>query len=194
MEENKSGALKIVAPVATLIIGVVVGFMFGSGQSNPETVKLQAQIEAAKKIFPPIPEMRSISGKVLSVSGNTMTIESITSMNPFETLPKERVVTITSATKLVSLEQKDQASFQKEMTEFSKKISSVKPGDTAQTTPTMPPMPFNEKTVSLSDIKVGEMVNIEANENIKDQASFIATKITTTPTPSMPATPQTPAI
>lgn len=191
MEENKSSALKIVAPIATLIIGVIVGYMVGvgqTGQSNPEVARLQAQIDEAKKMFPPMPEMRSISGKVLSISGSTVTIESMASVNPFETLPKERTITVTSTTKLISMEQKDQASFQKEMEAFSKQMSSVKPGS-AQSAPIMPPMPFSEKSISLSDIKVGEMINVEADENIKEKASFTAIKITATPAPVMPTQP-----
>lgn len=196
MEENKSNALKIVAPIATLIIGAIIGYMVGVGQtgtSNPEVARLQAQIDEAKKMFPPMPEMRAISGKVLSVSGNTITIESMASVNPFETLPKERTITVNSTTKLISMEQKDQAIFQKEMEAFSKTMSSVKPGS-VQSAPVVPPMPFNEKTISLSNLTVGTIINVEANENIKEKTSFIATKITTTPTPSMPTTPQTPAI
>lgn len=191
MEEQKSGAMKIITPIATLIIGAIIGYMAGVGQtgtSNPEVARLQAQIDEAKKMFPPMPEMRSISGKILSVSGNTITIESMASINPFETLPKERTITVTSSTKLISMEQKDQVSFQKEMEVFSKQMSSVKPGS-APSAPIMPPMPFNEKTISLSDLTAGIIINVEASENIKEKASFIATKITTSPAPSMPTPP-----
>lgn len=188
MEENKSVAMKIVTPVVALIIGAIIGFIIGAVQTeslNPEVARLQKQVDDAKKFFPTMPEMRSVSGKILSLSGNTITIESMASINPFETLPSERVVTITANTKLVSMEQKNQTILQKEMEEFSKKMSSLEPGNITQREPVTPPMPFNEKTLTLSDLSEGDMVNVEADENIKEKVSFTATKITITSVPLM---------
>lgn len=190
MEENKSGAMNIVTPIAALIVGAIIGFMVGAGQPSSETARLQAQIEAAKKFFPSIPEMRTVSGTIKSISGDSITIESANTANPFEVLPVERIITITSDTKISSLEQKDQAMFQKEMAEFSKTVMVPQSGNMA---PVMPPMPFTEKVITQSDLKEGMMVNVEASENIKEKASFVAIKITATAAvaPMMPPAPQT---
>lgn len=186
MEEQKSGALKIITPVATLVVGLVVGFMFGASGTNSEVAQLRAQIEAAKKFFPATPEMRLISGTVKSVSGNTVILESLPSSNPFEDLPKERSITVVDTTKLVSFEQKDQATFQKEMEAFSKQVADTKSAGVSRG---MPPAPFSEKSIKLEDIKVGTMVSVEADENIKDKAAFVATKITMTVSAQLPVLP-----
>lgn len=190
--EHKSNALTIIAPIATLIIGAIIGFVIGAGQtgsSNPEVARLQAQIDAAKKFFPSMPEMHTVTGTIKSISGDSITIESANTVNPFETLPTERVVTVMSGTKFVSFEQKDQATFQKEMADFSKNSGIPRSGSVA---PIMPPMPFIEKNINRSDLKVGMIINAEANENIKEKASFVAVKITVTPVmaPMVPPAPQ----
>jgi len=192
MEENKLGAMKIVTPIATLIIGVVVGFIIGAGQSgssNAEVARLQAQIETAKKFFPSIPEMHSVPGTIKSISGDTIIIESINTANPFEVLPVERVITITHDTKIVFFEQKDQAVFQKEIVEFSKMIKTI-PSENMISG--RPPLAFIEKVITQSDLKEGMTVNVEAAENVKEKASFVAVKITasTTMAPVMPPAPQ----
>jgi hypothetical protein len=135
--------------------------------------------------------MRSVSGVIKDISGNTVTIESVSAANPFEALPAERIITITSGTKFVSFEQKDPASFQKEMADFSKNATTSRPGGTP-TAPLIPPMPFTEKNINPSDLKVGMMISAEANENIKEKASFVAVKITTATAMSsvMPPVPQ----
>lgn len=187
MEENKSGTMKIVTPIAALIIGAIMGFIVGAGQPSSEVAHLQAQIESAKKFFPSIPEMRSVSGTIKNISGDTVTIESANAANPFEVLPAERTITITSDTKITSLDQKDQAMFQKEMAEFSKTAMAPRAGDTM----VMPPMPFTEKNIKLSDLKVGMTISAEASENIKEKASFVAVKITAS-TAMMPVMPPAP--
>lgn len=193
MEENKPGAMKVVIFIAALVIGIIIGFVIGAGQSgssNTEVARLQAQIEAAKKFFPSIPEMRSVSGTIKSISGDTVIIESVNTVNPFEVLPAERVITITPDTKIVFFEQKDQAVFQKEIVEFSKMIKTI---PSENTIPGRPPLAFTERAITQSDLKEGMTVSVEAAENVKEKTSFVAVKITASATmvPIMPPAPQT---
>ena len=55
-----------------------------------------------------------------------------------------------------------------------------------------PPLAFIEKVITQSDLKEGMTVNVEAAENVKEKASFVAVKITasTTMAPVMPPAPQ----
>lgn len=184
-EEQKTSILTTVTPIVALIIGAAIGFIVGTVQSNDEISKLQVQIDTAKKFFPTTPEIRSLSGTIKDVSGNTITLESSFIVNPFENLPQERVITITPSTKLISFEPKDQAVFQKEMEEYSQKMSAVRPGGVRE--PAITPIPFNEKTLNINGIKVGMTVTVEAGENVKEKAAFEAVKITVTPV--MPPVP-----
>lgn len=176
METNTSSKLTIVVATAMFIGGMILGFIVGAGQAGSEIEKLQAKIDTAKKFFPQVLEIHSISGKVKSISNDIVTIESSLDVNPLEDFPKERMVTITSATKLVSFVQKDSMIFQKEMEEFSKKMSTAPRGSISVPSP-LPPTPFTEKESSLSDLKEGMTINVEASENIKEKVTFVAVKI-----------------
>ena len=179
MEQHTSAKSAVIIPVVALLVGAAVGFALGGGQARTETAKLQAQIEKAKKSFPQIPELRSLSGKVTHIAGNTITLEtSYPDTNPFESLPKERTITISGTTKVVAYEQKDQVAVRKEMEDFMKNLRTARPAD-ADARPT-PPTPYTEKSASASDIKEGMMISVEADENIKDKTSFTASKIVVT--------------
>ena len=169
--ENKN--ILIVGVVVGIIIGFVGGryLSFGGALMGSGSVaELEAKIEKAKKLFPSMPDMRSVSGTIETIKENSLTIKTPPSMNPFEDLPEKREVIVTSATKIIRLVQKDPKVFQKEMEAIQK---PMKPGEPVQP----PPTPFIEKAISLKDLKVGDQVSAEAGENIKEKARFDATRI-----------------
>lgn len=170
--------------IVGMMIGVIVlaggiGYMVGRGGGVPSLGGLstsdQAKLEAAKKMFPPMPDSNFVFGQVKSVSGKVITLSTPTN-NPFDESPTERQVTVTSATKIVKNEFKSPETMQKEQEAYTKKMSSWKPGSTTEAPPT-PPMPFVEKQVSISDIKVGDQINVEAANKIRFVEKFDATKI-----------------
>jgi hypothetical protein len=73
------------------------------------------------------------------------------------------------------------------MADFSKNTGATLSSGTPAMPP-VPPMPFTEKNISGSDLKVGMMINVEADENIKEKDSFVAVKVTATF--AMPTIPQ----
>jgi hypothetical protein len=84
-------------------------------------------------------------------------------------------VTVTSATKIIRNENKSPATVQAEQKAYMDKMSTWKPGSTG--TLPIPPTPFTEKNISISDIKVGDQLNVEAATPIRMLEKFTAVKI-----------------
>ncbi len=172
---------KVYFALIIFLVGIFLGFSVGilykskqAAQNSNIDQKLLSQLEKAKKIFPPILEMRSVSGTIKKINKNTVTIESSPPLNPFEEFPLVRDVLITENTKIVKQEQKNSAEFQKEIEAYQKKIS-----EQAQANLSIPilPLPFIEKEIKIDGIKEGNIILVEADENIKAMTSFKATKI-----------------
>ena len=160
-----------------IVIGIGLGIGRYSGSSE-ELAKLQAQVEDAKRFFTPLPpDIRTIFGTIKSVSGNAIVMDT-TLTNPFEDIPKVRTVTVSSSTKIIKVQQKDPALYQKEMSEF-QKVTARQNG--IQATASLPafPSPVVQLAGSLADLKEGMSVSVTAAENIKDKESFAAQEIQT---------------
>jgi len=195
MEVNK---LSLIA-VSVFLIGLFLGFSVGiaykskqAAQNSNIDQKLLSQLEKAKKLFPPILEMRSVSGTIKKVNGNVITIEAYPSPNPFEELPSVREIIVTENTKIIRQEQKNPIEFQKEYEDYQKRISQQSTANLSVPL-LIPPSPFTEEQIQISDIKAVDLILVEADENIKTTASFEATRITVQTsapiTPLIPATP-----
>ena len=154
-----------------------------SSSSSAELEKLQRQIEQAKKFFPSVPELRSLSGTIKEIKGNVLLLETPASFNPFEELPSIREVMVGSTVKIIKNEpkdadliQKEQEKYQQQLIELQKKIKPGVPPEPGSYP--IPPTFFVESTISLKDLKPGDQVLVDAEENIKTKARFEASKIT----------------
>lgn len=170
--------------VVSFVVGITVGFMVGRNYSftggtitgGGSVAEMEQKIEKAKKFFPSIPDIRSVSGTIEEVKDGSFILKTSFSMNPFEDLPEKREVVVTSSTKIVRITQKDQKTFQKEVEASQKSFKSGnKPGK--QTEPVSFPMPFIEKEITLQDLKVGDQVSVGAGENIKEKVKFEAVRV-----------------
>lgn len=174
--------LPYITLIAGLLLGILVGrygFSEGVSTTNSQTAvklqKLQSQVDQAKKFFPPMQQdIRSITGKVTEVRGNTVMLE-VAVFNPLDESPRMRTVTVGSGTKIVKSEQKDHAVFQRELAEFTKAMAAQR-GTLSRTMPT-PPMPFREVAADISQIKPGVQISVIASENIRDKIAFTAQEI-----------------
>jgi hypothetical protein len=153
-----------------------VGFTYVNKNVGTMDVKLSQELEKAKKLFPSIPDMRSLSGIIVSISDNVITIKTPDPSNPFEELPTMRDVVVTPDTKIVKQAQENQAQFQKEFQDFQKKVQAA--GANAGLRPITSQLPSNETQLRLFDLKVNDRIAVEAKENIKTSTRFEATKIT----------------
>lgn len=173
----------LVSFLAGAVIFSIVGFISGRALSGglgvssdqAQLQKLQMQVEAAKKLFPPPPaDMRSIIGTVKEVKENALVVETFSS-NPFDDTPRIRTITAGENTSITRNEQKDPAVYQEELAEFQKAIQAQS-GQTSGTPP-VPPSPVREVSVELSDVKPGMQATVTAEENIRDKESFEAKTI-----------------
>jgi len=182
--------------VISLIVAVVflgVGYLIGANNifspvaSGPNT--FQAGWDAAKKRlvdygFAPalVAEVKNLSGSVQSVSGNNITIK----IRPLEPLADpnldERIVETDSNTKIYLLEQKNYATYKKELDAYSQKTASqvanlpkIAPLSTSSLI--APPEQFIKKTASVSDIKAGYTIDVAAATDIKNAKNFTAVEI-----------------
>ncbi|HUX36146.1 MAG TPA: hypothetical protein VMV71_03900, partial [Candidatus Paceibacterota bacterium] len=168
----------IIGIVLALIVGVAIGY-FGAGY------EYSAQLNKAKEAFPPIPVMNSVSGTIQSISGNTITLQTPLSGNPFENLPTVRQITVTDSTKLVKSEPVDPKAFQREMAAYQTAVQKAQkaPVSSSSTVPSManmptPPQLFTETAISISDLKAGDSITVDAGKDITTSTSFDAVKIT----------------
>ncbi len=129
--------------------------------------------------------IKSISGTVEKIDGNKLTVKTI-SLNPLaDPSTNERIVDVDNGTQFFQMTQKDPQEFQKEMTDFQKTMQSqtantsqVKNSQTQiQPQTATPPMPFDKKQISLSDIKVGQRISITSGSDLKTAKEFKAMEI-----------------
>lgn len=169
--------------IGTVVVVAVVaglgGYLSAGRISVPGVAggcdKLQAKLDEVKKILPVPPDTNFVSGQVEAVNGNVITLKT-QNVNPFDESPRVRQVTVTDATKIIKNESKQPDVFQKEQEAYQKKMSAWKPGS-ADTLP-VPPVSYTEKEISLSDIKPGDQLNVEAANKVGMVANFEAMKVT----------------
>ncbi|MFA5842006.1 MAG: hypothetical protein WC835_03560 [Candidatus Paceibacterota bacterium] len=161
--------------IAALVVGGIIGYA-GAG------LQYSAQLDKVKKMFPAQPDIRSVSGTIAGISGNTITLKTVASINPFENSPDTREVTVTNGTKIIRSEPKTPEAFREEMSAYQKALKKTfpAPGATTTTAAKMPtsPMPFNEIAIQISDLKAGDMITVESGKDIKTAPDFEAVKIT----------------
>ncbi|MFA6077965.1 MAG: hypothetical protein WC724_03005 [Candidatus Paceibacterota bacterium] len=160
---------------------LVLGFLLGGGFSftyfnQAGNKSYQEGFDAAKKVvlesrfggaFVVPDEIKTISGKVLEISENRITIET-QSNNPFDVVSK-RTVFIDNDTRIYSLSQKDPKVMQSEMDEFMKAVREGKNSP--------PPQPYASSKASIEEIKIGDIINVTATNNVKTLAEFTASEI-----------------
>lgn len=171
---NKNITIWAMIFVGGIFVGLAGGRLYQRGPSA-EMEKLQAQIDQARHMFPPTPQdIRSFSGTVKAVSGNTLSLQT-TSANPFDDTPKVRSVSIGSRTKIVMLKQKEAATYQKELASYQE---AARTASRTQKPIAVPyPSPFQEIPAAVGDIKEGYFVTVSAEENIRDAESFEAREL-----------------
>jgi hypothetical protein len=171
--------------LALIVLSFALGYLLGLGGSaqvlvdkyESEIATLQSQIERAKKFFPSSPEIRVLSGAIQEIKNNTIFLKSGASLNPFEELPEVREVIVTENTKIIRQKPKDSELLQKETADYQKAFEKAQKESSATTIFPTPPMPFTEEEIKIADLKVGDQITVEANENIKTKTSFEASRI-----------------
>lgn len=142
---------------------------------NEQITDLNSKIEKVNKAFPPIPELKTLIGTVEEVKGNIIIFNVPPLINPFEQMPVKREAAVTAATKLVRQSKKDAETVRRENEEYNKKIQEMQ--KTGNYTSIQSPMPYDEFPIKLAEIKAGDLVSVEAANNVKSQVKFEAVKV-----------------
>lgn len=157
-------------------LGYFMGSYFGfSGSKSIADKKLLSNLEEIKKTFPQPADSNIISGQVEFVGDNFVRLSTPAS-NPFDEAPNLREVIVAKSTTIVRSESKPIEVIKKEQADYQKKILTWKPG--SSTAEPVLPTNFIEKEISISDIKIGDRLVVEADSQIRMVKEFIALKIT----------------
>lgn len=184
--------LLILAIILSLGIGIFAGTKISKkavpqGAATSADNTYQSGWDAAMKTLkdsgslPQLPEgteVKNITGTIEAVSGNAITLK--VTMPGLISTPAlaTRTVTIDGSTKILQLVQRDQAQIQKEFEVFNEKMKAQQsnPSSNPQDPP-YPPQMQDKKDASVGDLKIGQIITIQAAEDIKNKQQFVATEI-----------------
>ncbi len=203
-KSSKSIWPMVIVAVVLIAAGAVAGYL-GAGKCGATggDKGYQAGWDAARQkiadahVFPQAASINSVSGTVVSVSGEELVMDATQVVtNPLEPqAPTRRTVKVTSTTKIISQIaktaeqlQSDQEKFNDEMDKFNADLRAGKTG----LTPPVPPNTFETKDIKLADIAVGSQVMVTAASDITMAESFDAISISVSSATSAAATPLIP--
>lgn len=179
------------ALVGGFIIVAVVFYFVGFSISSKEPAILGGGYdkgykdgwEAARKaveetgLFLPEPEeIFVLSGEIAKIENGILVVkaDSLT-MSPLDKEgPSERRVKVISNTRLTKLVAKSEEERLAEEEAFEKVFAEGIESMEGGVEPLLPPSPYKEEKINLSDLKTGERITVEAGENIKDKEEFEA--------------------
>lgn len=164
---------------AVLVTGILLGYILGVGAKSQvyqmgflegKTVTEQEYQEKIEKIFPPAPEpekVYSVTGKITKIDGQTLTLKvTLPVSNPLEEPKTEtKTVEITDATTVVKQLPKSPEEFMAEEEAFA-----------AGEREALPSL-YDEEAIDSSELKIGNTITAESEENIKGKIGFEAKKI-----------------
>lgn len=180
--------------------GVVAGMKLNTGCKCGEGLTLEsgentfkAGYEAAKKrladsgFFPMLEmEIKAVFGEVTEVKDGRLALR----IRPLEPLADQdldtRIILADSHTKIYELAQRDQDEYQKEMEDFSRIMQAQMSNPSAETASLTPPEMFTKKEVKITDIRIGQNINVVSDENIRSAKEIRAAEITFHAIPQAP--------
>ena len=172
--------------ITFLIIFIIICFIIGLNRMSYNRGYLEGQKETEVKYQEKIAEVfPSMSGpeEIFSVFGTidgtkdkaiVLKVESAVS-NPFEDPKIEtKQIQTNNETEFVKEVEKTPEEIQREQELFTKALGENIEIDI------IPPMPFKEVSISFSELKEGDRIKVEAEENIKNKVEFLAKKVVLT--------------
>lgn len=170
---------KTVYIIIALIIGLIGGYFVGQNSgvnaAYQKGIKKGKQIveEKVEKFFPTEENITEMSGEIKGVSSNSIKVKfTFGERNPLvEDSTQIKTVKVDEETKLIKHEEKTEEEFEKEQKEYQEKLEKNPEAKVEH------PSPFKETSISVSDLKSGDIVMVSSGKNIKETDSFKASKI-----------------
>lgn len=163
----------IVAVIAVLIVGFIVGYYTISLNQNSDWEEKEIEIGEFYSSQPA--EIFWISGEIKEIAGKNIILGAVTpSFDPFgEPKTELKTIEIDDNTVFVKVVQKSQ----EEIIEETKTALETKRNNSGMEIPIIEPFK-KEQEIPFFDLKTGDTIKAEAEENIKEKNEFIAKKIT----------------
>lgn len=148
--------------VIIFILGLAIGYFLGTVKIANFDKKIEApEVFNEQKI-------KNVSGEIIQLGENSFKVKIAPLPIPdFEEKFPERIVKITSRTKIIKQVSKSQEEIQKELKALEEKGVRNQPVSSS-----------TEKEIGFSELAKGDNVFVEAKEEIKDKQEFEAEKIT----------------
>lgn len=161
--------------VLALVACVALGYVGAS-------VQYSDRLNRAQAAFPRQQAMMTVSGTIERIAGNTITLQSSPSANPFMDVPTVRDITVTNSTTIVKSEPKEPAVLKREIDAYQTALQKAYPTGpnsscTAETTFLIPPTPIAETAISLAGLKTGDFIIVDADKDVTILKNFEARKI-----------------
>ena len=153
------------------------GLQTGAEQKQEE----MASILSGSGLLPPELPVNNLPGKIISVNGNTLTLEvENLNTNPFSApSPATRTVTLAPDAAIIQLMRKPQAEFDEEQSAFfaaeQEFVSNLDNGIEAE--PPVPPTPYRQEKLALSDLTPGMFVQVTSTDDAREAAAITATSL-----------------
>lgn len=168
--------------LAIFALGIFIGTKIKTKTSNGNTDSFQAGWDAAQKRLeesgaaPKLNgiEIKTLSGTIQQIEGEKITLKTTNILGALSDPELDnRIVQVNNETKIYLLIPKDNTVLQKETEEFNNKLKE----QANQAADLQIPLPFDKKEVSLAELKVGQNITVQADEDIKDKKQFTAKEI-----------------
>ncbi len=197
MPASKGGSIRALSGIVGIVLGFVVGYGVGrvstgtpinplSGSTNgvdpAALAEVQQKLIAAGLLTPLLENTPVLSGKIVAISGSSLTLEAdLSRYDPLgaKGLPTRRIVTLTDKTEYARYEQLSAEELRKEQEAFDASLRNPEPG----VPPRQPPAPFRQTEASSSDLKIGDAVTVQAAGDILSAESFEAVRVSISPQP-----------
>jgi hypothetical protein len=183
MKETSPATHSAAKVVALLVIGAVAGALidpylpalvsnskkgYQAGFNAARTLVLNSSLGAFLQTSNN--DVRALAGTVTYINGSFLTLH-VKSLNPFDDPAlADRVIVINASTTVTRITQKDPVAFQAEMAAFLK-------ANAGRAKPATAPVSFTTAAARVSDIKVGDTINVLAFGNVKTVKEFVAHSI-----------------
>lgn len=177
--KKKNVQIIIIVLVALVIFCFIVGLNGVSYNRGYSDGQEEAEARYQKKIaeiFPSMPEPEeifSVFGTIDEIEDKTIVLKiELDISNPFEEPKIEtKRIQINDNTEFVKEVEKTSEELRREEELFVKALEENIETDIVS------PMPFKEVSLSFSELKKGDRIEVEAEENIKNKVEFFAKKI-----------------
>ena len=133
------------------------------------------KLEESGLLRPETAEIFTISGTITQISENQIIIKADpTVINPLAIqAPESRTVTVNPETKIIKQIPKTQEELAADEEKFVNEREKLEP----EAAPPTRPLPYTEKEIKLSELKIGDKISVTSDQNIKFATEITATEI-----------------